>query len=351
MDFASLMKSKIASSTTSANDDRGKKYLRRSDLEAQRQQDYVQEQEQAEQARLDRIEKKRKRDDDEAERQRVSRVKKERLAEEGRLISEAAKREEENEKRRRIGLPPLPEKTSHSGEDLNGLDDVPDAELKDKLRGIGEPVTLFSETHVQRLKRWNDLSNKQSLSKGPIPTTLQLVEEKDMRLVQGLPKSKEERKYVRQQLASYFDLVLTEWARALARRPKDVKDSPAGKQAFNIYTTALSNLTPMYRKLETDSLQDEILKAVIEIAYLAQSKRYVHANDAYLRLSIGNTAWPIGVTMVGIHERSAREKLHEDSTAHIMRDEETRLILQGLKRALTFAQTRWPPDDFAQLMG
>lgn len=64
------------------------------------------------------------------------------------------------------------------------------------------------------------------------------------------------------------------------------------------------------------------------------------------------SAWPIGVTMVGIHERSAREKLHEsDKTAHIMSDENTRKFLQSIKRCLTFAQTRWPPDDQLQLMG
>ena len=40
-----------------------------------------------------------------------------------------------------------------------------------------------------------------------------------------------------------------------------------------------------------------------------QEREYLKANDSYLRLSIGNAPWPIGVTMVGIHERSAREKI------------------------------------------
>ena len=65
------------------------------------------------------------------------------------------------------------------------------------------------------------------------------------------------------------------------------------------------------------------------------------------------SAWPIGVTMVGIHERSAREKLHESDKgqAHIMSDEVTRKFLQSIKRCLSFAQTRWPPEDQLQLMG
>lgn len=90
---------------------------------------------------------------------------------------------------------------------------------------------------------------------------------------------------------------------------------------------------------------------MVEIVKAAQEKRYVDANDGYLRLSIGKAAWPIGVTMVGIHERSAREKLHETEKGHVMGDEVTRKYLQAIKRSLTFAQTRWPPEDIRQLMG
>ena len=72
-----------------------------------------------------------------------------------------------------------------------------------------------------------------------------------------------------------------------------------------------------------------------------------------LSLTTDPSAWPIGVTMVGIHERSAREKLHESDKgqAHLMSDEVTRKFLQSIKRCLSFAQTRWPPEDLLQLMG
>jgi len=104
--------------------------------------------------------------------------------------------------------------------------------------------------------------------------------------------------------------------------------------------------------MEKDEVVDAVLQGVMEIVHAAQERRYVDANKQYLLLSIGKAAWPIGVTMVGIHERSAREKLHEtDKTAHIMSDEITRKFLQSIKRCLSFAQTRWPPDDLLQLMG
>ena len=111
-------------------------------------------------------------------------------------------------------------------------------------------------------------------------------------------------------------------------------------------------MTPLFRLFEAESLSDAILGPMVEIVAAAQERRYVDANDGYLRLSIGKAAWPIGVTMVGIHERSAREKLHEsDNAAHIMSDEVTRKFLQSIKRCLSFAQTRWPPEDLMQLMG
>ncbi|KAJ2977492.1 hypothetical protein NUW58_g7795 [Xylaria curta] len=133
-------------------------------------------------------------------------------------------------------------------------------------------------------------------------------------------------------------MVLREWEAALARERGD-----GGKQGQQEDTFA--------GKAADGDLDDDILKPVVEIVQAAQERRYVDANDGYLRLSIGKAAWPIGVTMVGIHERSAREKLHDGERGHVMGDEVTRKYLQSIKRCLTFAQVRWPPEDIRQLMG
>jgi hypothetical protein len=42
-----------------------------------------------------------------------------------------------------------------------------------------------------------------------------------------------------------------------------------------------------------------MLSRMAEIVHYMQKREYQKANDAYLRLSIGNAPWPIGVTMVG----------------------------------------------------
>jgi pre-mRNA-splicing factor 18 len=135
------------------------------------------------------------------------------------------------------------------------------------------------------------------------------------------------------------------------------------------------------------SLPSDVLGRIAEIVYYMQMRQYQRANDSYLRLSIGNAPWPIGVTMVGcvkififttvsthlmmasIHERSAREKISSDQVAHVLNDEVSRKYIQSLKRyapamfpvypdndllyprLLTFAQTKYPPEDVSQLMG
>ncbi|KAK4505620.1 hypothetical protein PRZ48_003583 [Zasmidium cellare] len=358
MDFASLMKSQISSSKPK-DEQGGKKYLKRSEVEAQRQADYQREQEELEQARQERLEKKRKRDEEEAERNKAREEKKLRLAEESKRLREEEEEAEEQARRKRLGLPELEKKPDKEDTPLQDDEqDIPDEDLLTKLQDLHEPRFLFGETHLQRLRRYRKLISKSlapKFSKGPIPTTLALVPEAEMKVPETVPKDPAQRDFLLRQIASYFDMLLSEWQSALARRSKEVKESSTGKQAFNSFLAARDNLRPLFKKMETKDLPDTLLAPILEIVNLAQLKKYVSANDAYLRLSIGKAAWPIGVTMVGIHERSAREKLHETEKtggqAHILSDEVTRKMLQGIKRCLSFAQTRWPPEDIGQLMG
>lgn len=360
MDFAKLMSAHIKKGKDSAGSapNGEKKYLKRSEVEAQRQAAYHAEQEAEEKSRQERSQRKRKAEDEEAAREIERQEKRRRLAEESRRIREEEEEAEEMRRRKRLGLPDLPPKQTHGeeGTPVPEEEDVLDDELIKKLRALNEPARLFGETHKQRLKRYKKRIGAESLAAimtdGPIPTTLQPVPEKDMKVKLPVPKDTEARQFLFRQLASYFTMVLREWEITLARRDVDVKESYQGKQAYAAMVQARENMRPLFKKLEKFDLPDSILQPVVEIVHAAQERRYVDANDGYLRLSIGNAAWPIGVTMVGIHERSAREKLHEnENSAHILSDESTRKYLQSIKRCLSFTQTRWPPTDQMQLMG
>ncbi|KAH8668313.1 hypothetical protein BX600DRAFT_459694 [Xylariales sp. PMI_506] len=353
MDFASLMAKEIAKAKPAADkassSTNEKKYIRRSEAEAAREKAYKDEQRALEEKRAARAADKRKREEEEAEEARARDEKRRRLEEETRRRREEQAAEEERKRRKRLGLPELPETAvgADGPEEGGAQGDLTDDELIAKLRELGQPITVFGETHAGRLKRYRRLTTV--VSQGPIPTTLLLVDEKDMKVSGSVPPDEENRKYLYRQLASYFTMVLREWEKALAQEEK--RDTFESKAAVNAMVQSRENMVPLFRRFEKDELDDDILKPVVEIVQAAQERRYVDANDGYLRLSIGKAAWPIGVTMVGIHERSAREKLHNGERGHVMGDEVTRKYLQSIKRCLTFAQVRWPPEDVRQLMG
>ncbi|KAF9650263.1 pre-mRNA splicing factor [Thelephora ganbajun] len=144
---------------------------------------------------------------------------------------------------------------------------------------------------------------------------------------------------------------LKEWEEWMDQRPEHIKRSTQGKLASATQRQSAEYLKPFFKMLRQRSMPDDMLPRVAEIVHHMQKRQYQRANDAYLRLSIGNAPWPIGVTMVGIHERSAREKISTDQVAHVLNDEVSRKYIQSLKRLLTFSQTKYPPDDVTQLMG
>lgn len=88
-----------------------------------------------------------------------------------------------------------------------------------------------------------------------------------------------------------------------------------------------------------------------QICHAVHRQEYVQANDAYLRLSIGNAPWPIGVTMVGIHERKAHERIATSVVAHVLNDEVQRKWIQAIKRLMTQRQKRSPNPDPSRNVG
>ncbi|GAA5905881.1 hypothetical protein JCM6882_009060 [Rhodosporidiobolus microsporus] len=174
---------------------------------------------------------------------------------------------------------------------------------------------------------------------------------KDEEVIVDLSLVKSNPHKVYPQIYHAFKRVLKEWEASLAARPESVRRSTQGKLAAATQATSAEYLKPLFKQLRKRDLQSDVLSNVAEIAHHMQTREYLRANDAYLRLSIGNAPWPIGVTMVGIHERSGREKIFSNNVAHVLNDETSRKYIQSLKRLLTFAQAVRPPDDVSQKMG
>ncbi|KIL67479.1 hypothetical protein M378DRAFT_257942 [Amanita muscaria Koide BX008] len=245
-----------------------------------------------------------------------------------------------------------------------------------RLRAKGQPIRLFGENDKDRRLRLralelieekdherqggqNDfkkaledvenveraLKNKNEKGKKKEETSISPVGTLDL----GLLKTEPDKLYP----MIYYALkrTLKDWEETLDERPDQIKRSTQGKLAAATQVQSAQYLKPLFKTLRSRSLPEDMLTRIAEIVCYMQKREYQRANDAYLRLSIGNAPWPIGVTMVGIHERSAREKISADQVAHVLNDEVSRKYIQSLKRLLTFSQTKYPPEDISQLMG
>ncbi|KAM1207419.1 hypothetical protein ACFX13_008106 [Malus domestica] len=140
----------------------------------------------------------------------------------------------------------------------------------------------------------------------------------------------------------FFKKLLNEWNQELREMPDAERRTAKGKSMVATFKQCARYLHPLFKFCRKKILQDDIRIALMVVVRCCMKRDYLAAMDQYIKLAIGNAPWPIGVTMVGIHERSAREKIYTNSVAHIMNDETTRKYLQSIKRLMTFCQRRYP---------
>lgn len=145
-------------------------------------------------------------------------------------------------------------------------------------------------------------------------------------------------------LLKLYKFLLAEWEDQISRQPDDERRTTRYKISLATYKQTQTYLRPLFRQLRNGSLSGDILEALIEIAQFMMQRNYLKASDTYLQMAIGNAAWPIGVTMVGIHARTGREKIFSRHLAHVLNDETQRKYIQALKRLMTKCQELYPTD-------
>ncbi|CBZ49984.1 hypothetical protein NCLIV_004610 [Neospora caninum Liverpool] len=138
--------------------------------------------------------------------------------------------------------------------------------------------------------------------------------------------------------------MLHEWEAELKARPDEKKNNAEGKLMTSLQRQTRKDLKPLLRKLRHRELEQDILQKLYTMVRCCEERKYRSAHDTYMLLAIGNAAWPVGVTMVGIHERVGRSKLFSSQVAHILNDETTRKYIQMFKRLMSFCQRRYPAD-------
>ena len=335
------------------------KYIKRSDIEKQKQEKYLREQEELQKEKL---EKKYKNEQQS-------------LAIKAKQVNATSVGSQEGNQ------------PAASNDEASDLIHLKEEEIIRRLRNRDQPIRLFGETNQQRLVRLRKIESTEERTEGQRNDFKDLLQAADKGLTETLlrgrdsqldetsnvfnskhNKTKDAEKAVDTTIISlelvqsdrdtacnlismYINRVLLAWEESLEARSDDEKQSRQGKLQTVTVAQAGEYLKPFFKSLKKRDLAEDVLARVAEICQFMQQREYMKAYDAYLRLSIGNAPWPIGVTMVGIHERSGREKIFASQIAHALNDETQRKWIQSIKRLMAFAQTKWPPDDVAKLVG
>ena len=257
---------------------------------------------------------------------------------------------------------------------------LPRKEVIKRLRERNEPVILFGESETEAFRRLRklELLEPETRDGGLRNDFQEAMEEVDAKYLEEIVKSSGDKNQksgandvkVEEmsttieeilQLAQHFGrrrdeagdsnvihtflkFLLELWGKKLNSRPEKEKTSTQGKIQSAIYTQTQTYLRPLLKQLKSNKVAEDILKHLIIITRHMLERNYIKANDAYLQMAIGNAPWPIGVTMVGIHARTGREKIFSQNIAHVLNDETQRKYIQALKRLMTQCQKLFTTD-------
>uniref|UniRef100_A0A0E0GSD9 Pre-mRNA processing factor 4 (PRP4)-like domain-containing protein n=2 Tax=Oryza TaxID=4527 RepID=A0A0E0GSD9_ORYNI len=260
------------------------------------------------------------------------------------------------------------------GEEKEGAPLLPREEVIRRLRVLRQPATLFGEDDAARLRRLHAvledpaaLADVEAAEIGEGQTNDFLRDIQALRAkavaasasAEAKPKAgaataesggetREEVSFEElcdeDKIMTFFKRLMSEWSQEMDEMPEAERRTAKGKAAVATCKQCARYLEPLFKLCKKKTLPEDVRGSLLEVVRCCMRRDYLAAVDNYIKLAIGNSPWPIGVTMVGIHERSAREKIYANSVAHIMNDETTRKYLQSVKRLMTFCQRKYPTD-------
>lgn len=253
---------------------------------------------------------------------------------------------------------------------------LPRAEVIKRLRERGHPILLFGESELLSFKRLRRIEIQEPEAnrgfRNDFQEAMDKVDEAYLNEILALGTQNDEkstnedtldssityefiqemadtmgrgdRNYDMNVILILLQYLLNMWGQQLNSATAAEKTTVKHKMARATYTQTCVYLKPLTRKLKKKNLPEDICDSLMEITKHLLERNYIMASDAYLQMAIGNAPWPIGVTMVGIHARTGREKIFSKNVAHVMNDETQRKYIQALKRLMTKCQEYFPTD-------
>ena len=143
----------------------------------------------------------------------------------------------------------------------------------------------------------------------------------------------------------YIHELLNQWtANAHLYRGPNPGSKTNSEGSSELLLDTKRNLFPLLVRLRKAQLDTRLLITLSSLLYHLQEatpRGIESALQLYLKLSIGDVAWPIGVSNVGIHARSSQYRISRmgiADVANIMVDEPTRLWIISIKRLISFKE-------------
>jgi len=137
---------------------------------------------------------------------------------------------------------------------------------------------------------------------------------------------------------SFFKGLLKDWENDLNNRDESDRRTAQGKIDVKTQKQCKDYIRPLFKLCKNRELEPTLTANLVKIVGFCRAGEFVRANDFYITIAIGNAAWPIGVTSVGIHARAGRERINDNKVAHVMNSELQRKYLTSVKRLMSFYQ-------------
>lgn len=109
----------------------------------------------------------------------------------------------------------------------------------------------------------------------------------------------------------------------------EVQLVPDSQPSAQLLIETKRDMVPLLYKLRTGTIHKDLLTSLATTLYYLQINDMFHANDSYMKMSLGNVVWPIGIVGVGIRETTTIKH------ANVMIDDTTRRWITAIKRLIT----------------
>ena len=221
-------------------------------------------------------------------------------------------------------------------------------EEEDKEKNNNENIKIKEEEEKGEINindkeiNISDKVRKKSKYKITIKPSYITLEKKDNTKTKVVDSTQFSNEYKSNELYNWINLVLEDWEQYILENlnNKRIKSNVVSKE-LEKYKQCSQNIKPLLALLQERKLNQVILDKLFKVMVFAENKDLLNANDRYIDLSIGNAAWPMGLTMVGIHQRTGKSSVSPNQVAYILNDEVTKKYLQSIRRILSFLQIRY----------